>query len=33
MDFGYNLKLKKRMEKQVKANFKYRKSLREDRKA
>ena len=33
MDFGYDLKWKKSMEKQVQANYKYRKSLREDRKA
>ena len=32
MDSGYNLKLKVRMEKQVKANYKYRKSLKEDKK-
>ena len=32
MDFGYDLKRKKSMEKQVQANYKYRKSLREDRK-
>ena len=32
MEFGYNLKLKLRMDKQVKANAKYRKNLREDKK-
>ena len=32
MDFGYDLKLKLRKEKQVKANAKYRKNLREDKK-